>query len=148
MKKLAQVLCRMNKAEKGFTLVELMVVVVIIGVLAAVVIPKFSGIIDNSKLKADVASGKTIKDAVDRWYVDKGTYPPVDGGALAAAQALVDDENQYLSETPKYAQLSGGVDSATFDKIFKISANGNVAVYKLNSDGTPGTNPEWTSGSN
>ncbi len=155
MYKFAQALRRMRQEEKGFTLVELMVVVVIIGVLAAVAIPQFSGIITNSKVKADVATGKTIKDALDRYYTDHGSYPT--GAANVIVGTLVNDTSttpptKYLNAPPRFAQNSGGssavsADIATFNKIFQIDTSGNVTVWPVDSSGTVGTTAAWSSAS-
>ncbi|WP_300262624.1 prepilin-type N-terminal cleavage/methylation domain-containing protein [Clostridium sp.] len=54
---------KQNKKKKGFTLIELIIVIAIIAILAAIAIPNFLGIQRKSKIKADIASAKTIYDA-------------------------------------------------------------------------------------
>jgi prepilin-type N-terminal cleavage/methylation domain-containing protein len=67
------------KAEKGFTLVELMVVIVIVGILAGVAIPMMKGRIDSAKWTEGKASAGTIATALRNYAADNGTggtYPP------------------------------------------------------------------------
>ena len=54
---------KLLKNRKGFTLIELIVVIVIIGILAAIVIPRLSGFQSTARYKADIATAKTIATA-------------------------------------------------------------------------------------
>lgn len=66
---------KIMKNDKGFTLIELMVVVVILGVLAAVAIPQFAGKSDTAKENAAKADLKTITNALEMYYFDNEDYP-------------------------------------------------------------------------
>ncbi|WP_371825341.1 prepilin-type N-terminal cleavage/methylation domain-containing protein [Paenibacillus soyae] len=64
-------LAALKKNEKGLTLIELLAVLVIVGIIAAIAIPAIGNTISNSKTKADAATDAMIKESVMRYLVDE-----------------------------------------------------------------------------
>lgn len=62
------------KRENGFTLIEVLAVIIIIGVLGAVAIPKLASSTVYARQKADVATAHEVKAALDRYQVENGVY--------------------------------------------------------------------------
>jgi len=62
--------------RRGFTLIELLVVIVIIGLLAGRGIASFGGALNKSKTGVAISTATEMKQAVKRYYLDNGFYPP------------------------------------------------------------------------
>ena len=74
----------LKKSVKGFTLIELMIVVAIIGILAAIAIPKFADLVTKSKESAVKGSLGSVRSAISIYYSDtEGVFPAT--GSLATA---------------------------------------------------------------
>lgn len=67
--------------ENGFTLMELIVVVAILAVLAVILTPKLLDTLNSSKTQSAMASAKQIQVALERYSLNKGSYPPATGTA-------------------------------------------------------------------
>ena len=75
-----------SRVARGFTLIEVMIVVVILGILAAVVVPKILDRPDQAKLTAAKADIANIMQALKLYRLDNGFYPATDQGLQALVQ--------------------------------------------------------------
>lgn len=64
-----------RRNEKGFTMIELIIVVAIMGILAAILVPSFAGMSRKSRLKSDIRTVQTLQKQVDLYYAENGRYP-------------------------------------------------------------------------
>ena len=74
----------LRNIKKGFTLVELLIVIIIIAVLAAIAIPKFSNSSQRSKESSLRANLKLVRSAIDLFRADTGAYPASFAGLTAS----------------------------------------------------------------
>ena len=94
----------MTQARRGggrrsaFTLIELLLVLVILGALAAIVVPKLAGRGEEAKIKAAKSTVRNIDGALDMFEIDNGRYPTSDEGikALVEAPQNVKNWKEYL----------------------------------------------------
>src|SRR5215468_12591831 len=74
---------KLFRTQEGFTLIEIMVVILIIGLLALMVVPRLRGVADRAKRTKAQADIQDLKQALDRYYLDNGSYPTTDQGVQA-----------------------------------------------------------------
>jgi general secretion pathway protein G len=125
-------------AARGFTLIEIMVVVVIMGILAALIVPKLMGRTDDARIIAAKQDIATVMEALKLYKLDNQRYPTTEQGL----QALIAKPTTgpaadgwktggYIDKLPKdpwgnpYQYLSPGI-------------KGELDVFSLGADGQPG----------
>lgn len=86
------------KSSKGFTLVEIMIVVVIIGLLAAMAIPAFQKVRQSSQDKAVLNNARQLSAAADQYFLENGVST-VASGDLVGSDKYVKAINTVAQET-------------------------------------------------
>ena len=117
------------KEKNGFTLIEVMAVIIILGVLGAIVIPKLTSSTTNARRKADIATAHEVKAALDRYQMEKGTYPK--NTELTASEGTVTSS----SLIPKYISK---LDKSTTQQIV-AEGNKGFGVVNIVADATDPT---------
>jgi type IV pilus assembly protein PilA len=111
----------LNKKKKGFTLIELIIVIAIIAILAAVALPKFMEMRENANIKADIATAKNLNTVVSALVADNklSTNQNID---VTAGNGTITGQ---LQDTPAYkaSTIKGQ------HVWVRIDANGDVSVY-------------------
>lgn len=124
--------------SRGFTLIEVMVVVAILAILAAIIVPRIMGRPEEAKRTKAQIDIKSIEEALNLYKLDNGVYPTTEQGLEALVKkpdtpplALKWKDGGYLSRVPQdpwgrpYRYLSPG-------------EHGDFDVYSLGADGEPG----------
>lgn len=144
----------MKKLEKGFTLIELMIVVAIIGILAAVAAPKFGQQIQKARDSKAVALLGTWRSAINLHYTDNFQYAT----NMNALKTYTDDSTEkqtFTSETGTDTMASSSASIATDEKIYleastttrqalTFTASTTDSSLKFDSTGTNANNQVWS----
>jgi len=96
--------------EKGFTLVELLIVVIILGILAAVAIPQFGTSTDDAREQSLRTNLATLRNAAELYYAEHGVYPGrlnANGDGNVANQAGAD--GGFITQLTQYTNAAGEV---------------------------------------
>src|SRR5262245_60740360 len=113
-----------RRDDRGFTLIELMITLVVIGVLAAIAIPNLVSAIDRGKQKRTMADMRTIGTAVEAYAVDNGSYPISTDAATLASEV----SPSYVRPMP---QLDG------WNHVYVVAvANSSYTIASAGKDGT------------
>ncbi|MDX1517143.1 MAG: pilin [Woeseiaceae bacterium] len=115
------------KKQQGFTLIELMIVVAIIGILAAIAIPAYQDYTIRAQVSEGLSLAAGAKAAVTEYYQDRGTMPG--DNATAGISANTDIQGNYVSQV----NVNNGVIEVTYSDTLPQQANQQIdaAVLEL-----------------
>jgi len=122
-----------SRARQGFTFLEIIVVVAILGILAAIVIPNMMGGIEDSKLTQTRVNISGLKQALEMYKIDNNRYPTTEQGLKALVTKPTTDPTpvkwkQYMPEIP----LDG------WQKEFTYICPGTKSPFEIRSAGPDG----------
>ena len=128
-----------SRRESGFTLIEIMVVLVIIAIMTALIAPQIMGRVDEARVTAAKQDVRTLETALDFYQMDNFRYPTTDQGLSALVEK---------PEPPPPNWRTGGYLKATtvpkdpwgneYRYLFPGSHGGSYDLYSLGADGEPG----------
>jgi len=132
------------RRQAGFTLIEIMVVVVILGILAALVVPRVLDRPDQARAVAARQDVSGIMQALKLYRLDNGRYPTTEQGLRALVERPATGQvppnwKQYLDRLPAdpwgnpYQYLNPGVHGADVD-VFSLGADGQPGGENANAD--------------
>jgi len=132
---------RVNRQRSAFTLMELMIVIIILGLLAALVMPNLTGKGEEAKQKLVCIQMKNISQALKMFKVDNGRYPTTEEGL----KALI--KNPSPDDLPNYSK-SGYLEDGNMPKdpwgnaFVYVEEDGKPELISLGADGKEGGSKE------
>jgi len=129
---------RLQSNEKGFTLIEIMVVLIILGLLVAIVAPKILGRTDDARITAAKLQIRQLEDALHLYKLDNAVYPSTEQGL----DSLVN--KPAVGEVPTHWREGGYVPKIPNDPwshpyvYLSPGAHGEYDLLSYGADGEPG----------
>lgn len=127
------------KRHSGFTLIEMLVVLVIIGLLASLVGPKLFSKVDSSKVQTAQTQVKMLKGTLETYRLDMGKFPTAEMGLAVLNQAPQDEK---LSAKWRGPYLDEALPNDPWDTPYQYSLPGSnnqpFALYSFGADGKKG----------
>lgn len=123
---------------RGFTLIEIMVVMVIIAILAALIGPQILGRVDEARVTKAQSDIRTLGTALDLYRMDNYTYPSTDQGLRALVEKPADPNVRNWKAGGYVQKLSKDPWGNDYQYQFPGTRGGAYDLWSLGADGQPG----------
>lgn len=136
---------KQRRNEKGFTMIELIIVVAIMGILAAILVPSFASMSRKSRLTSDIRTLQTIQKQIDLYYAERGSYPATGGtlndggeigtqvGALLVQEGYIDSKyfSGHVAGNPLDLQTENAEAAWDSTKAHAVISSGAITDQKV-----------------
>lgn len=129
---------RARGRASGFTLIEIMVVVVIIGLLAAVIVPTVVSKVDEAKVNKAKADIQSLETALTMYRLDNSKYPTSDQGLTALVTQPTDPSIKHWRPGGYLSRVSKDPWGNDYQYVIPGSHGKEYDVFSLGADGAPG----------
>jgi general secretion pathway protein G len=126
------------KVSRGFTLIEIMVVVIIIGLLAAVIVPQIVDRVDDARISKAKQDIQAIESALVMFRLDNFRYPTTDQGLTALVQQPNDPAIRNWRPGGYLKRVSRDPWGNEYQYVFPGTRGGEYDLYTLGADAQPG----------
>jgi general secretion pathway protein G len=124
--------------QRGFTLIEIMVVVVIIGLLAAVIVPNLMGNVDKARISKARQDIQAIETALTMFKLDNSRYPTTDQGLKALVQQPTDPSIRNWRPGGYVKKPSRDPWGNEYLYVYPGTHGGEYDLFSTGADGQPG----------
>lgn len=126
------------RRSRGFTLIEIMVVMVIIGLLAAFIVPAVLGKVDEARVTKAKGDIQALEAALSLFYLDNSKYPTTEQGLKALVQQPTDPSIKHWKPGGYLDRVSKDPWGNDYQYVYPGTHGKQYDLYTLGADGQPG----------
>ncbi|EGN74719.1 general secretion pathway protein G [Idiomarina sp. A28L] len=127
------------KQQSGFTMLEMMVVIVILGIMATLVVPQIFGQREQADMQKAISDITALENAMEMYRVQNGIYPTTEQGLEALVSAPQTDPRPRNYQSDGYIRRLPADPWGNEYRLLSPGQNGRYDIFSVGPDGQPGT---------